>query len=86
MISPRRFRLLLLVVWGFALLAGAGLVSRGEWAQFGSFLAGLPASWKAGGPRRVYLAHWVLPMLLVYLVMLSGGIFFGLRRLRRGAR
>ena len=86
MISARSFRLLLLLAWTFALLAGAALVRRGEWAQFGSFLAGLPASWKAGGPRRLYLAHWVLPMLLAYAAMLCGGIFFGLRRLRKGAR
>jgi len=86
MILRHRFRLLLLVLWGIALLAGAGLVRRGEWAQFGGFLAGLPASWKAGGPRRVYLAHWVLPMLTAYVLLLCGSIFFGLRRLRKGAR
>jgi len=86
MISPRRFRWLLVGAWALALVAGAVLVHRGEWAQFGGFLAGLPAGWKTGGYRRTYLAHWVLPMLLVYAAMLCGSIFFGLRRLRKGVR
>ena len=86
MISPRRFRWSLVGARVLALLAGTLLVERGKWAGFGGFLAGLPAGLKTGGYRRTYLAHWVLPFLLVYAAMLCGSIFFGLRRLRKGVR
>ena len=86
MISARQYRMLLLAALVAASSAVAVLAVRGEWSQFGSFFAGLPAAWKTPGPRRMYLARWVLPMAGVYAVVLCGSIFFGLRRLRKGAR
>ena len=85
MTSASRFRLLLFAGWVAALAAGVVFAVRGEWTGFGAFVAGLPAGLKVGGYRRAYLAHWVLPGLGVYVIVLCGGIFFGLRRLRKGA-
>lgn len=84
--SAAGFRLLLLAGWVAALAAGAVFVVRGEWAQFGSFVAASLAGWRTGGYRQAYLAHWVWPVLGVYVIVLCGGIFFGLRRLRKGAQ
>jgi hypothetical protein len=84
--SAAWFRWLLLFGLAAALAAGAVLAVRGEWAQFGASVWALPAGWKQGGYRRAYLEHWILPALGAYVIVLCGGIFFGLRRLRSGAR
>ena len=69
-----------------AVAASAILAARGEWAGFGGWLAGLPAGWKAWGYRWAFLSRWVPWMALAYALALSGGIFLGLRRVRRGGR
>lgn len=86
MISAHRFRLLLFVAWAAALGVAIAFVVRGDWAQFGGFLAGLPAGWKSGGFRRAYLQRWILPASAAYVLLLCGSIFLGVRRLRKGAR
>jgi hypothetical protein len=84
--SARLFRILLVAGWVLAFAAGAFFVVTGQWTQFGAFVAGLPAGWKAPGFRRAYLAHWLLPALAAYVILLCGSIFLGLRRMRKGAR
>ena len=86
MTAARRFRLLLLAAWAAALACAIAFAVRGDWTRFGGFVAGLPAAWKSGGYRRAYLAHWIPPALIAYVFLLCGSIFFGLRRLRKGAR
>ena len=86
MIPSRHVYWVLAGIWTLALVAAAIGMRDSGWAQFGSFLAESIRGWKTGSYRRLYLAHWVLPMLLAYTLMLCGGIFLGLRRLRKGAR
>ena len=69
-----------------AIVACLILVHRGDWRQFGAVFAALASAWKAPGRRWAYLSHWILPFLLSYATVLLTGIFFGLRRLKRGAR
>ena len=68
-----------------ALTASAFLIRRGEWSQFGSIFAMLSAGWRSPGYRWAFLSRWLLPLLLAYLIVLCGGVFFGLRRRKRGA-
>lgn len=61
------------------------LMVRGQWTEFGRFVMGLPGNWRNPGYRRAYVSHWIVPLAMAYIVVLCGSIFWGLRRLRRGA-
>jgi hypothetical protein len=82
-----RLRLLLLAAAGGTALAVCVFFAwQGQWVQFGGFVASLAAIRKAPGRRWSYISHWVLPLSLSYGIVLCGSIFWGLRRLRKGAR
>ena len=65
--------------------ATAFLIHWGEWSQFGGIFAVLSSGWRSPGYRWTFLSRWILPLFLAYLIVLCGGIFFGLRRRKRGA-
>jgi hypothetical protein len=88
---PRRSRLRFSLTVAACLTAcvaaciAALLLDRGEWRQLGGVLGGLPFAAKSPGYRWAYLSRWAIPLFLSYLAVLCGGVFWGLRRLRKGA-
>jgi hypothetical protein len=63
---------------GLAILAASLL--RGEWNEFGAWIAGVPFHLKHFGRRRAFLTPWLLPSAAAYAVTIAGSIFWGLRR------
>jgi len=60
-------------------LAGSVVTLRlGAWSEFAASIGRLPDAWR-------HMAAWAYPMLAVYGAILLGGIFLGLRRIRKGA-
>jgi len=71
-----------LMLTGFAAAAIYLILTlfRGEWNEFAVWLGQLPATLKHPGRRRAFLSAWLLPLAGAYLLALSAGIFWGLRR------
>jgi hypothetical protein len=77
---------LLLTCWMAALGFCAASLLRGEWNEFGLWLAQLPAMIQHPGRRRAFLGPWLLPLAAAYALTLASGVFWGLRRTEAARR
>jgi hypothetical protein len=64
-----------------ALAYCAASVFQGEWNEFARWLGQIPATFKHSGRRRAFLIPWLFPLAAAYVLALTSGIFWGLRRL-----
>jgi hypothetical protein len=71
---------LLAAGWAAALTVLAASVWRGEWTAYGQLLWQIPEILKHPGRRSAFLMPWLFPMGVAYVLTLSSGIFWGLRR------
>jgi hypothetical protein len=66
--------------WVAAMAACAASVWRGEWKDFAVWVSRIPEILKHPGRRTAFLMPWLVPVAAGYVMTLSLGIFWGLRR------